>query len=181
MIDAKVLEGVKALLKTYGRLTCGVLADKMQMPPSSMVYFLRDAVYAGILTECNGFYDIPRARQHSENKKEQNLRGPLNETPAEFCHFRKSLPWLEGNVIPPLVKDFAMGVLTCETTYIVAEVDEEARNKGVPHFTFAYIDVRLGRFIDGMSGWEITEYVLRYLVIDRSPAPEYIPVSVEVA
>ncbi|ECB1323708.1 hypothetical protein EU387_23625, partial [Salmonella enterica subsp. enterica serovar Panama] len=82
--------------------------------------------------------------------------------------------------IPHLVKDFAMGVLTCETTYIVAEVDEEARNKGVPHFTFAYIDVRLGRFIDGMSGWEITGYVLRYLIVDRSPAPEYIPVSVEV-
>lgn len=181
MIDAKILEGVKALIKTYGRLTCGMLADKMQMPPSSMVYFLRDAVDAGILTECNGFYDIPRARQHSENKKEQNSSESLNETAVVFCHFRKSLPWIEGNVIPPLVKDFAMGVLTCETTYIVAEVDKEASNKGVPHFTFAYIDVRLGRFIDGMSGWEITKHVLRYLIVDRSPAPEYIPVSVEVA
>ncbi|ELU8529429.1 hypothetical protein SD384_005368, partial [Salmonella enterica] len=65
MIDAKVLEGVKALIKVYGRLTCGVLAEKLQMPPSSMVYFLRDAVDAGVLTECNGFYDIPRPRQSS--------------------------------------------------------------------------------------------------------------------
>lgn len=180
MIDAKVLEGVKALLKAYGRLTCGVLAEKLQMPPSSMVYFLRDAVDAGVLTECNGFYDIPRARQYSENKKEPTAKESFNVTPVAFCHFRKSLPWLEGNVIPHLVKDYAMGVLTCETTYVVVEVNEEARNKGVPHFTFAYIDVRLGRFIDGMSGWEITEYVLRYLIIDRSPAPECIPVSVEV-
>ncbi|HCD2311420.1 TPA: hypothetical protein NBK16_004609, partial [Escherichia coli] len=56
MIDAKVLEGVKNWLCIYGRLTCGVLAEKMNMPPSSMVYFLRDAVDAGVLTECNGFY-----------------------------------------------------------------------------------------------------------------------------
>lgn len=173
MIDAKVLEGVKALIKVYGRLTCGVLAEKLQMPPSSMVYFLRDAVDAGVLTECNGFYDIPRPRQCSRKSHQE----PESVT---WCDFRKSLPWIEGNSIPLLVKDFAMGVLTCETTYIVAEVDEEARNKGVPHFTFAYIDVRLGRFIDGMSGWEITRSVLRYLIIDRSPVPEFIPVSVEV-
>ncbi|EBR2768782.1 hypothetical protein B5V48_23575 [Salmonella enterica] len=173
MIDAKVLEGVKALIKAYGRLTCGVLAEKLQMPPSSMVYFLRDAVDAGVLTECNGFYDIPRPRQSlRKSRQEPEL--------VTWCDFRKSLPWIEGNSIPSLVNDFAMGVLTCETTYIVAEVDEEARNKGVPHFTFAYIDVRLGRFIDGMSGWEITRSVLRYLIIDRSPAPEFIPVSVEV-
>ncbi|EAV0793330.1 hypothetical protein VQ366_004071 [Salmonella enterica] len=174
MIDAKVLEGVKALIKSYGRLTCGVLAEKLQMPPSSMVYFLRDAVDAGVLTECNGFYDIPRPRQSSRKSHKES-------EPVTWCDFRKSLPWIEGNSIPSLVKDFAMGVLTCETTYIVAEVDEEARNKGVPHFTFAYIDVRLGRFIDGMSGWEITRSVLRYLIIDRSPVPEFIPVSVEVA
>lgn len=173
MIDAKVLEGVKALIKAYGRLTCGVLAEKLQMPPSSMVYFLRDAVDAGVLTECNGFYDIPRPRQSSRKLHQE-------PEPVTWCDFRKSLPWIEGNGIPSLVKDFAMGVLTCETTYIVAEVDEEARNKGVPHFTFAYIDVRLGRFIDGMSGWEITRSVLRYLIIDRSPVPEFIPVSVEV-
>ncbi|EDI4379423.1 hypothetical protein CD518_04135 [Salmonella enterica subsp. enterica serovar Rubislaw] len=173
MIDAKVLEGVKALIKVYGRLTCGVLAEKLQMPPSSMVYFLRDAVDAGVLTECNGFYYIPRPRQSSRKSHQE-------PEPVTWCDFRKSLPWIEGNGIPSLVKDFAMGVLTCETTYIVAEVDEEARNKGVPHFTFAYIDVRLGRFIDGMSGWEITRSVLRYLIIDRSPVPEFIPVSVEV-
>ncbi|EBD7490316.1 hypothetical protein GWF43_09050 [Salmonella enterica] len=179
MIDAKVLKGVKNHIKAYGKLTCGVLAEKLQMPPSSMVYFLRDAVDAGVLTECNGFYDIPRPRQSSNPER---VNKPRQEPePVNWCDFRKSLPWIEGNNIPSLVKDFSMGVLTCETTYIVAEVDEEARNKGVPHFTFAYIDVRLGRFIDGMSGWEITEYVLRYLVIDRSPAPEYIPVSMEVA
>ncbi|EFP1523717.1 hypothetical protein HPX83_005551, partial [Salmonella enterica] len=59
-IDEKILKGVEALISAYGKLTCGVLADKMQMLPSSMVYFLRDAVDAGVLTECNGFYDIPR-------------------------------------------------------------------------------------------------------------------------
>ncbi|EJI2430644.1 hypothetical protein NEK12_001436 [Salmonella enterica] len=173
-VDEKILKGVKAHISAYGKLTCGVLAEKLQVPPSSMVYFLRDAVDAGVLTECNGFYDIPRPRQSSRKSHQE-------PEPVTWCDFRKSLPWIEGNSIPSLVKDFAMGVLTCETTYIVAEVDEEARNKGVPHFTFAYIDVRLGRFIDGMSGWEITRSVLRYLIIDRSPAPEFIPVSVEVA
>ncbi|EDV0768379.1 hypothetical protein HBB24_001249 [Salmonella enterica] len=173
-IDEKILKGVEALISAYGKLTCGVLADKMQMLPSSMVYFLRDAVDAGVLTECNGFYDIPRPRQGSCKPNQE-------PEPVAWCDFRKSLPWIEGNSIPSLVKDFAMGVLTCEATYIVMEVDEERCKKGAPQFTFGYIDVRLGKFIDGMGGEVITPHVLRYLIVDRSPAPEYIPVSVEVA
>ncbi|EBD6544085.1 hypothetical protein C1366_20080 [Salmonella enterica] len=173
-IDEKILKGVEALIGAYGKLTCGVLADKMQMLPSSMVYFLRDAVNAGVLTECNGFYDIPRPRQSSHKLHQE-------PEPVAWCDFRKSLPWIEGNSIPSLVKDFAMGVLTCETTYIVMEVDEKRCKKGAPQFTFGYIDVRLGKFIDGMDGEVITPHVLRYLIVDRSPAPEYIPVSVEVA
>lgn len=172
-VDEKILKGVNALISAYGKLTCGVLADKMQMLPSSMVYFLRDAVDAGVLTECNGFYDIPRPRQSS--------RKPHQEPePVTWCDFRKSLPWIEGNNIPSLVKDFAMGVLTCESVYIVMEVDEVRCKKGAPQFTFGYIDVRQGKFIDGMGGEVITPHVLRYLIVDRSPAPEYIPVSMEV-
>ncbi|EJJ4075597.1 hypothetical protein NI359_003870 [Salmonella enterica] len=173
-VDKKILKGIEALISAYGKLTCGALADKMQMLPSSMVYFLRDAVDAGVLTECNGFYDIPRPRQCSRKSHQE-------PEPVTWCDFRKSLPWIEGNSIPLLVKDFAMGVLTCETTYIVMEVDEERCKKGAPQFTFGYIDVRLGKFIDAMGGEVITPHVLRYLIIDRSPAPEYIPVSVEVA
>ncbi|ECR0552718.1 hypothetical protein PRK80_001893 [Salmonella enterica] len=173
-IDEKILKGVKAHISACGKLTCGVLAEKLQVLPSSMVYFLRDAVDAGVLTECNGFYDIPRPRQ-SSHKPHQEPESVV------WCDFRKSLPWIEGNGIPSLVKDFAMGVLTCETTYIVMEVDEERCKKGAPQFTFGYIDVRLGKFIDAMDGEVITPHVLRYLIIDRSPAPEYIPVSVEVA
>ncbi|EIE4825899.1 hypothetical protein K8N89_004056 [Salmonella enterica] len=171
-VDEKILKGVNALISAYGKLTCGVLADKMQMLPSSMVYFLRDAVDAGVLTECNGFYDIPRPRQSS--------RKPHQEPePVTWCDFRKSLPWIEGNNIPSLVKDFAMGILTCESVYIVMEVDEERCKKGAPQFTFGYIDARLGKFIDGMSGEVITPHVLRYLIVDRSPAPECTPVSME--
>ncbi|EBI9015517.1 hypothetical protein DKR59_01075 [Salmonella enterica] len=173
-VDKKILKGIEALISAYGKLTCGVLADKMQMLPSSMVYFLRDAVDAGVLTECNGFYDIPRPRQGSCKPH----REP--ETVA-WCDFRKSLPWIEGNSIPSLVKDFAMGILTCESVYIVMEVDEERCKKGAPQFTFGYIDVRLGKFIDGMDGEAITPHVLRYLIVDRSPVPECVPVSVEVA
>ncbi|EDM9121517.1 hypothetical protein GH669_10805 [Salmonella enterica] len=173
-VDEKILKGVNALISAYGKLTCGVLADKMQMLPSSMVYFLRDAVDAGVLTECNGFYDIPQPRQSSRKPNQE-------PEPVTWCDFRKSLPWIEGNNIPSLVKDFAMGVLTCEATYVVMEVDEERCKKGAPQFTFGYIDVRLGKFIDGMGGEVITPHVLRYLIVDRSPAPEYIPVSVEVA
>ncbi|EHH0339457.1 hypothetical protein J6995_003739 [Salmonella enterica] len=173
-IDEKILKGVKAHISACGKLTCGVLAEKLQLLPSSMVYFLRDAVDAGVLTECNGFYDIPRPRQSSCNPHQE-------PEPVVWCDFRKSLPWIEGNSIPSLVKDFAMGVLTCETTYIVMEVDEERCKKGAPQFTFGYIDVRLGEFIDAMDGEVITPHVLRYLIIDRSPAPEYIPVSMEVA
>ncbi|EHD9190161.1 hypothetical protein JOU96_003029 [Salmonella enterica] len=172
-VDEKILKGVNALISAYGKLTCGVLAEKLQVLPSSMIYFLRDAVDAGVLTECNGFYDIPRPRQSS--------RKPHQEPePVTWCDFRKSLPWIEGNNIPSLVKDFAMGILTCESVYIVMEVDEERCKKGVPQFTFGYIDVRLGKFIDGMSGEVITPHVLRYLIVDRSPAPECIPVSMEV-
>ncbi|EGK2545414.1 hypothetical protein K0904_002216 [Salmonella enterica] len=173
-VDEKILKGVKAHISAYGKLTCGVLAEKLQVLPSSMVYFLRDAVDAGVLTECNGFYDIPRPRQGSCKPHQE-------PEPVTWCDFRKSLPWIEGNGIPSLVKDFAMGILTCETTYIVMEVDEERCKKGAPQFTFGYIDVRLGKFIDAMSGEVITPHVLRYLIIDRSPAPEHIPVSVEVA
>ncbi|EEI9211033.1 hypothetical protein BAB39_000301 [Salmonella enterica subsp. enterica serovar Carrau] len=173
-VDKKILKGIEALISAYGKLTCGVLADKMQMLPSSMVYFLRDAVDAGVLMECNGFYDIPRPRQGSCKPHQE-------PEPVTWCDFRKSLPWIEGNSIPLLVKDFAMGVLTCETTYIVMEVDEERCKKGAPQFTFGYIDVRLGKFIDAMDGEVITPHVLRYLIIDCSPVPEFIPVSVEVA
>ncbi|HBJ6681134.1 TPA: hypothetical protein LC337_004790 [Salmonella enterica subsp. enterica serovar Muenchen] len=173
-VDEKILKGVNALISAYGKLTCGVLAEKLQVLPSSMIYFLRDAVDAGVLTECNGFYDIPRPRQGSCKPHQE-------PEPVTWCDFRKSLPWIEGNNIPSLVKDFAMGILTCESVYIVMEVDEERCKKGAPQFTFGYIDVRLGKFIDGMSGEVITPHVLRYLIVDRSPAPEYIPVSVEVA
>lgn len=179
IVDNKILKGVKALISAYGRLTCGVLADKLQVLPSSMIYFLRDAVDAGVLTECNGFYDIPRPRQNARD--EHADKSSQEPEPVNWCDFRKSLPWIEGNGIPSLVKDFAMGILTCETTYVVMEVSEELCKEGVSQFTFGYIDARLGRFIDGMSGWEITRHVLRYLIIDRSPAPEYVPVSVEVA
>ncbi|EDQ6556933.1 hypothetical protein S675_005222 [Salmonella enterica subsp. enterica] len=172
-VDEKILKGVNALISAYGKLTCGVLADKMQMLPSSMIYFLRDAVDAGVLTECNGFYDIPRPRQSSRNHHQE-------PEPVAWCDFRKSLPWIEGNNIPSLVKEFAMGILTCESVYIVMEVDEERCKKGAPQFTFGYIDARLGKFIDGMSGEVITPHVLRYLIVDRSPAPECIPVSMEV-
>ncbi|EHC9226628.1 hypothetical protein JZM78_003503 [Salmonella enterica] len=163
-VDEKILKGVNALISAYGKLTCGVLADKMQMLPSSMVYFLRDAVDAGVLTECNGFYDIPRPRQSS--------RKPHQEPePVTWCDFRKSLPWIEGNTIPSLVKDFAMGVLTCESVYVVMEIDKDMQSKGVPPFTLGYIDVRLGKFIDGNTGWNVTRHVVRYLVVDRTPVP----------
>ncbi|ECL1091476.1 hypothetical protein FPM07_16640 [Salmonella enterica] len=119
MIDAKVLEGVKVLIATYGRLTCGVLADKMRMPPSSMVYFLRDAVGAG--------------------------------------------------------------VLTCESVYVVMEIDKDMQSKGVPPFTLGYIDVRLGKFIDGNTGWNVTRHVVRYLVVDRTSVPSGNVKSGEVA
>ncbi|MDJ6848113.1 hypothetical protein LED50_01265 [Salmonella enterica] len=178
MIDQKILMGVKALISAYGRLTCGVLADKLQVLPSSMIYFLRDTVDAGALTECNGFYDIPRPRQNARDERAD--KSSQEPAPVNWCDFRKSLPWIEGNSIPSLVKDFAMGVLTCETTYVVMEVSEELCKKGAPQFTFGYIDARLGKFIDGMNGEVITPHVLRYLIVDRSPAPEYVPVSVEV-
>ncbi|EOA7081839.1 hypothetical protein ACON0C_005557, partial [Escherichia coli] len=38
---------------------------------------------------------------------------------------------------------------------------------------------RLGVIICGLSGWNITEYVLRYLIVDRTAAPATI--SAEVA
>lgn len=178
-VDNKILKGAHALISAYGKLTCGVLADKLQVLPSSMIYFLRDAVDAGVLTECNGFYDIPRPRQ---NARDERADKPSQEPePVNWCDFRKSLPWIEGNSIPSLVKDFAMGILTCESVYVVMELDEAMQNKGSPRFTLGYIDIRLGKFIDGRTGWNVTSHALRYLVVDRSPAPEYIPVSVEVA
>ncbi|EHC2165976.1 hypothetical protein ABLZ83_004675 [Salmonella enterica] len=163
-VDEKILKGVNALISAYGKLTCGVLAEKLQVLPSSMIYFLRDAVDAGVLTECNGFYDIPRPRQSS--------RKPHQEPePVTWCDFRKSLPWIEGNTTPSLVKDFAMGVLTCESVYVVMEIDKDMQSKGVPPFTLGYIDVRLGKFIDGNTGWNVTRHVVRYLVVDRTPVP----------
>ena len=43
--------------------------------------------------------------------------------------------------------------------------------QGMPRFVMAYIDIRLGRFICGSSGWNITDHVLRYLILDYSPVP----------
>ncbi|EFK2697265.1 TPA: hypothetical protein JLO69_003712 [Escherichia coli] len=170
MIDAKILNGVSTLLRAYGRLTCGVLAEKMKMPPSSMVYFLRDAVDAGMLTECNGFYDVPRPRPTPPVRRNATTEHP-DVDDARWCAFRRSLPWLEGNAIPALAKEFATGVLTCESVYIVAEVGDEMCKQGMPRFVMAYIDIRQGRFICGSSGRNITDHVLRYLILDYSPAP----------
>lgn len=139
MIDAKILNGVSTLLRAYGRLTCGVLAEKMKMPPSSMVYFLRDAVDAGMLTECNGFYDVPRPRPTPPVRRNATEHPAVDD--AQWCAFRRSLPWLEGNAIPALAKEFATGVLTCESVYIVAEVDDEMCKQGMPRFVMAYIDI----------------------------------------
>ncbi|EAV0552241.1 hypothetical protein ES723_03390 [Salmonella enterica] len=177
MIDAKVLEGVKVLIATYGRLTCGVLADKMRMPPSSMVYFLRDAVGASVLTECNGFYDVPRPRPQPTGK----TSSAVGEAPIRWCEYRKVLPWIKGYTVPSLVKEFAMGVLTCESVYVVMEIDKDMQSKGVPPFTLGYIDVRLGKFIDGNTGWNVTRHVVRYLVVDRTPVPSGNVKSGEVA
>ncbi|EII0893250.1 hypothetical protein OGA65_001858 [Salmonella enterica] len=177
MIDAKVLEGVKVLIATYGRLTCGVLAGKMRMPPSSMVYFLRDAVGAGVLTECNGFYDVPRPRPQPTGK----TSSAVGEAPIRWCEYRKVLPWIKGYTVPSLVKEFAMGVLTCESVYVVMEIDKDMQSKGVPPFTLGYIDVRLGKFIDGNTGWNVTRHVVRYLVVDRTPVPSGNVKSGEVA
>ncbi|EIC7007107.1 hypothetical protein LAI95_005247, partial [Escherichia coli] len=66
-----------------------------------------------------------------------------------------------------------------ETVYVVVEVDEQAMKEGVPQFVMAYIDIRLGVIICGLSGWNITEHVLRYLIVDRTAAPAGI--SAEVA
>lgn len=97
MVDAKVLNGVSTLLRAYGRLTCGVLAEKMNMPPSSMVYFLRDAVDAGVLTECNGFYDVPRPRPTPpvrRNATEHPLLMMLNGAlSAALCPGWKAMPF----------------------------------------------------------------------------------------
>ncbi|MBZ8513198.1 hypothetical protein H5Q88_20090 [Escherichia coli] len=169
MVDAKVLNGVSTLLRAYGRLTCGVLAEKMNMPPSSMVYFLRDAVDAGLLTECNGFYDVPRHRPAPPVRRNATEQPAVDD--ATWCTFRRSLPWLEGNAIPALAKEFATGVLTCESVHIVAEVDDEMCKQGMPRFAMARIDIRLGRFICSLSSWNITDHVVRYLIIDYSPVP----------
>ncbi|HGB3610055.1 TPA: hypothetical protein ACIVDT_005238, partial [Salmonella enterica subsp. enterica serovar Eastbourne] len=75
---------------------------------------------------------------------------------------------------------FAMGVLTCESVYVVIELDENMQSKGASRFTLGYIDIRMGKFIDGSTGWNVTSHVLRYLVIDRSPKPEHLSVSMEV-
>ncbi|EKI2912979.1 hypothetical protein PD383_001066 [Escherichia coli] len=169
MVDAKVLNGVSTLLRAYGRLTCGVLDEKMNMPPSSMVYFLRDAVDAGVLTESNGFYDVPRPRQTPPVRRNATEQPAVDD--AKWCTFRRSLPWLESNAIPALAKEFATGVLTCESVHIVAEVDDEMCKQGMPRFAMAHIDLRLGRFICSLSGWNITDHVVRYLILDYSPVP----------
>lgn len=172
IIDEKVLSGVKIQLQVNGKLTCRMLAEKMQMPLASMVYFLRDALFRGALVECNGFYDVPRPQPQQQARPAR--RKPPEPEP-DWCSFRRSLPWLEGNAIPSLVAEFARGVLTCESVYVVAEVDGTLQKRGYPHFTLACIDLPIGRFIDLMSGSGITAHVLRYLVIDRTPASERVP------
>ncbi|ENP9541560.1 hypothetical protein ACEJ57_004600, partial [Salmonella enterica subsp. enterica serovar Montevideo] len=82
-----------------------------------------------------------------------------------------SLPWVEGNTIPALAKEFATGVLTCESVHIVAEVDNRMCEQGMPRFVMAYIDIRPGRFICSSNAWNITDHVLRYLILDCSDAP----------
>lgn len=96
MIDAKVLEGVKSWLRFSGRLTSRSLAEKMNMPLSSMVYFLRDAVDAGVLTDRNGFYDIPRPRPVQPVRRKCSQEGAVDD--VQWCSFRNPCRGLRGMI-----------------------------------------------------------------------------------
>ncbi|EFD5144680.1 hypothetical protein F0D81_04405 [Escherichia coli] len=54
---------------------------------------------------------------------------------------------------------------------IARYLDNRMCEQGMPRFVMAYIDIRLGRFICSSSAWNITDHVLRYLILDCSPAP----------
>ncbi|EFH7932986.1 hypothetical protein GJO05_15890 [Escherichia coli] len=49
--------------------------------------------------------------------------------------------------------------------------------QGMPRFVMAYIDIRLGRFICSSSAWNITDHVLRYLILDCSPVSSFAQIS----
>ncbi|EEF2894433.1 hypothetical protein GN461_00745 [Salmonella enterica] len=157
MCDERIIAGVKTLIKKQGRQTCTQLATSLRMPPESMLHFLRSAVEAGILSDCNGFYDVVKNSQLS--------------TLSFRCHFRNSWPWVEGNSVPPWVQGLAHGIKTCESVYAVAEVTKPLQKQGQKPFVLVYIDIRLSNFICVHTAENITEFVVRYLPFDESENP----------
>ncbi|SQD03508.1 putative prophage DNA binding protein [Escherichia coli] len=99
MVDAKILNGVSTLLRAYGRLTCGVLAEKMNMLPPRQWCI---SCVMRLMPECSpnatDFNDVPRPRPTPPVRRNATEQPAVDD--AVWCNWRRSLPWVEGNTIP---------------------------------------------------------------------------------
>ncbi|MDI8746293.1 hypothetical protein MJM83_31155, partial [Salmonella enterica subsp. enterica serovar Montevideo] len=74
------------------------------------------------LADLGPLIGVDSGKDAEQSKRSEQRKGEKNvHDDAVWCNWRRSLPWVEGNTIPALAKEFATGVLTCESVHIVAE------------------------------------------------------------
>ncbi|MCX9039382.1 hypothetical protein NLN82_25580 [Citrobacter portucalensis] len=145
-----MIESVKAILRDKGEQTCLQLVSTTGKSAQDLIVVLREAVETGKLQERNGFYDIFRVKTAMTS--------------------RRSFSWVEGTVLPKWVMSLASGPRTCETVFVLAEVDIKKQRQGWPRFVPALIDIRLGHIQCSSTSHIISAHVLRYLPVDTAGA-----------
>lgn len=145
-----MIDSIKSVLSDKGEQTCLQLVSATGKSAHELIAILRDAVDTGELRERNGFYDIHRVKK--------------------TVSYRRSYNWVEGTDLPKWVMSLASGPRTCETVFVLAEVDIKKQRQGWPKFVPALIDIRLGHIQCSSTSQIISAHVLRYLPVDNTGA-----------
>ncbi|EPC3501364.1 hypothetical protein QJ445_10865 [Salmonella enterica] len=141
-----MIDSIKSVLTEKGEMTCLQLVSVTGKSAQELISVLRRAVDGGELSERNGFYTLP----------------PADGTLSRRCSYK----WVEGAVLPKWVVNLATGIRTCETVFVIAEIDSWLQQQGFPQFVPALIDVRLMHIQCWSTGRIIDAHVLRYLPLD---------------
>lgn len=141
-----MIDSIKSVLHDKGEMTCLQLVSATGKSAQELISVLRNQVEYGELTERNGFYSLP--------------------SPGNAVVRRCSYSWVEGTVLPAWVASLASGIRTCETVFVLAEIDSFLQQQGFLQFLPALIDIRLMHIQCWSTSRIIDGHVLRYLPVD---------------
>ncbi len=150
-----MIDSIKSVLTEKGEMTCLQLVSVTGKSAQELISVLRRAVDGGELSERNGFYALPSADGMVSRRRSYGVV-------SRRCSYK----WVEGTVLPEWVVNLATGIRSCETVFVITEIDSWLQQQGFPQFIPALIDVRLMHIQCWSTGRIIDAHVLRYLPLD---------------